>query len=318
MAAPTNWQLARYYYTGINDARFLEDCKNIRTRVLEFQKSYKPTFHTFHTAEQFAQFYQDFSALYHTIQTPGYYIFYLASLDTQNQDVIKWQKKLDEQYAEVARELLFIQDGWKQIGRETILRLAADPLLLPYKNDLLGTADELRYLLDTDIESALLHKQSAFLLPIQLHDELVGAFRFQMKKGDTILSLTEEEIRAYRQDANRDMRKNSYDALRAVYNLPSHQITLGNMYIARVKDWVSDAKMRGYSDNPLAKRNIAEELDDDVVDTLLETVEASYPLYRRYLAAKRKNLGLSEEEFAVWDTSAPIPSTEEQKIPFEK
>lgn len=42
----------------------------------------------------------------------------------------------------------------------------------------------------------------------------------------------------------------------------------------------------------MSQRNISEEMDDEVVDMLLSEVEKAYPLYRRFLEAKAKMLGL--------------------------
>jgi oligoendopeptidase F len=102
--------------------------------------------------------------------------------------------------------------------------------------------------------------------------------------------MTEEEVRSYRQHTNRSIRKEAYRSLRRVYNSKQNQIALGNIYTTIVKDWSSEIQMRGYSPNVMAQRNISEEMDDEVVNTLLAEVEKAYPLYARFLRAKAKML----------------------------
>jgi len=43
------WDLGRYYYTGLDDPRLEQDIDTIADRVDIFVKQYKDTFHTFHT-----------------------------------------------------------------------------------------------------------------------------------------------------------------------------------------------------------------------------------------------------------------------------
>ena len=65
----------------------------------------------------------------------------------------------------------------------------------------------------------------------------------------------------------------------------------------------------------MSKRNISEQLPDDVVDVLMSQVQKHLPLYQRFLAAKQKHLGVSE--LYGYDVGAPIYSIE-KKIPYEE
>ena len=105
--------------------------------------------------------------------------------------------------------------------------------------------------------------------------------------------MTEEEVRSYRQHTDRSIREEAYRSLRRVYNSKQNQISLGNIYTSIVKDWTSEIKMRGYTENVMAQRNLSEEMDDEVVDMLLSEVEGAYPVYQRFLRAKARMLGLT-------------------------
>ena len=62
-------------------------------------------------------------------------------------------------------------------------------------------------------------------------------------------------------------------------------------------------------------RNTSEELENEVVDMLLQEVQSAYPLFARFIEAKRKIMGL--ETFHSYDTQAPL-GTIEKKFPFDK
>ncbi len=51
-------------------------------------------------------------------------------------------------------------------------------------------------------------------------------------------------------------------------------------------------------------RNTSEELENEVVDMLLQEVQYAYPLFARFIEAKRKLMGL--DVFHIYDVQAPL------------
>jgi|GEM_PF-989386 len=122
-------------------------------------------------------------------------------------------------------------------------------------------------------------------------------------KEEKIKYLTEEEIRAFAKNPNRDIRKKASESMQSVYLVHQNQITLGNLYTGIVKNWSSSMELRGYK-TVMSKRNISEQLPDFVVDTLMAEVQKYYPLYQRFLRAKQKHLGV--DTLYGYDVHAPI------------
>lgn len=121
--------------------------------------------------------------------------------------------------------------------------------------------------------------------------------------------MTEEEIRSLRSSPDREIRKKAYESLRTVYGNKQAQITLGNIYSGILKDWTSDVKIRGYK-TVMEPRNTSEELENEVVDMLLQEVQKAYPLFARFIDAKKKLMGL--DVFHTYDTQAPLGSIESE------
>jgi oligoendopeptidase F len=105
--------------------------------------------------------------------------------------------------------------------------------------------------------------------------------------------LTEEEIRAFAKNPDRDIRRRASESLQSVYLVHQNQITFGNLYTGIVKKWSSSTDLRGYK-TVMSKRNISEQLPNEVVDVLMEQVQKHAGLYQRFLAAKQKHLGVAE------------------------
>lgn len=316
MIYPSRWNLARYFYSGLDDPKLWADIANILPLTKKFALKYENSFASFTTAEEIGEFYSDYSALSHDMATPSYYLFYRSSLDTQDLDVTKKMWEIDYIYTEASNQLLFVAQGWKKIGYDQIIIWANDPKLAKVKNDLLSTAEGIKYILGEWEEKVLNYKSRPLWLAGSLHDELVGSYEFTMTIAGEEKKLTEEEVRSYRQHTDRDIRIEAYQSLRRIYNNKQTQISLGNIYTSIIKDWSAEIKMRGYPENVMAQRNISEEMDDEVVDMLLSEVEKSYPIYQRFLDAKAKILWL-ENDFSIYDIGAPL-GTVDKNFTFQE
>lgn len=305
MSYPTSWNLARYFYSGLDDAKLTADIAEIMPLTVAFAEKYASKFAKFTTPEELLEFYADYTKLSHDMASPSYYLFYRGSLDTQDLEVTKKMGAIDYIYTEASNLMLFVAQGWKDIGYDRIMEWSRSPKMARYKNDLVSTADGIKYILSEKEEKVLNIKSRPLGLAWALHDELTGSYEFIMNIHGEEKKFTEEEVRSHRQHTDRSIREEAYRSLRRVYNSKQNQISLGNIYTSIVKDWTSEIKMRWYGDNVMAQRNLSEEMDDEVIDMLLSEVESAYPIYTRFLRAKAKMLGL-ESDFSVWDVWAPL------------
>jgi oligoendopeptidase F len=112
------------------------------------------------------------------------------------------------------------------MGYERIVQFANIPILAPYKNDLMSTAEGIKHILSEREEYVLNIKSRPLGLANALHDELTGSYEFFMNIDGERKKLTEEEVRTYRQHPERIIRRESYRSLREVYNSKQNQIAL--------------------------------------------------------------------------------------------
>ena len=89
MPYPTNWNLARYFYSDLSDPRLDADIASILPSATAFADKYEKIFGTFVEASQILEFYHDYTEMSHRMATPSYYLFYRSSLDTQDLAVTK-------------------------------------------------------------------------------------------------------------------------------------------------------------------------------------------------------------------------------------
>ncbi|HJS30854.1 MAG TPA: M3 family oligoendopeptidase, partial [Alphaproteobacteria bacterium] len=82
------------------------------------------------------------------------------------------------------------------------------------------------------------------------------------------------------------------------------------------KDKEIEDKWRGYR-RPISARNLANRVEDEVVEALIGAVRASFPrLSHRYYALKAAWLGLPKLEY--WDRNAPLPDADDRVIAWPR
>ncbi len=309
MTIQTNWNLTKYFFSGLNDPKLQANIDAILPLAETFAKTYQNVIRSFATPDQILEYYRDYEKMSHDMGTGSIYLSYLQSLDTQNDTVIKKMGELECIFIEASSKLLFISQEWKELGYDKIMAFANNPALKDYKNALVSKADNLRYILGEREEFVLNEKSRALGVVESLREELANSYTFEIELDGERKTITEEEVRSLRSSPDRETRKKSYESLRSVYNSKQAQITLGNIYAGIVKDWASDVKLRGYN-TVMEPRNTSEELENEVVDMLLQEVQVAYPLFGRFIEAKRKLMGL--EEFHIYDVQAPLGSIEKE------
>ena len=180
MSYPTSWNLARYFYSGLGDPKLAADIAQIMPLTKAFSEKYREKFAKFTTPEQILEFYTDYTELSHTMASPSYFLFYRSSLDTQDLEVTKKMGEIDYIYTEASEHMLFVAQGWKEIGYDRIMEWSRDPKMARYRNDLVSTADGIRYILSEPEEKVLNIKSRPLGLANTLHDELTGSYEYTM------------------------------------------------------------------------------------------------------------------------------------------
>ena len=161
MTIQTNWNLTKYFFSGLDDSRLKANIDSILPLSDAFAEKYQNRIKTFTTAEQVLEYYVDYERMSHEMGTGGIYLSYLQSLDTQNNEVIKKMGELEYIFIQASSKLLFISQEWKELGYEKIISFVNDPLLKDYKNALVSKADNLKYILGEKEEMVLNEKSRA-------------------------------------------------------------------------------------------------------------------------------------------------------------
>lgn len=164
--------------------------------------------------------------------------------------------------------------------------------------------------LDEDIER-LLHEKavSGRAAWTRLFDETMAALRFPFEGGE----LGNAEILNKLGDRNAKVRKEAAKSLGKV--LGENQRTFALITNTLAKDKQTEDNWRKFS-RPVSSRNLANVVEDEVVDALVESVADSYPkLSHRYYKLKARWFGV--EQLPYWDRNAPLPDDNDKIISWD-
>jgi oligoendopeptidase F len=143
----------------------------------------------------------------------------------------------------------------------------------------------------------------------RLFDQTIAGLRFpiggkEMPISDT-LNLLSEPDEAVRREAGL--------AVASVLEANNKLFALITSTLAKDKE--IDDRWRRYP-RPTSFRNLANQVEDDVVDALVAAVETAHPrLSHRYYALKAKWFG--KEKLNWWDRNAPIPGDDDRAISWD-
>jgi oligoendopeptidase F len=143
---------------------------------------------------------------------------------------------------------------------------------------------------------------------VRLFDETMAALRFPLDGKD----LTSAEVFDLLAAKDRGVRERAAGAISGV--LEKNVRLFGRITNTLAKDKEIEDGWRRF-ERPISSRNLANQVEDAVVEALVRAVQDAYPrISHRYYALKARWLGLDRLEF--WDRNAPLPEDADARRPW--
>ena len=238
----------------------------------------------------------------------GYYGSLWFAADTQSEPALAYRNRIEQVLTGVQNRMLFFTLWWKQLDDESAVQLLplaeAAPDYRHFLEDLRRfkpfTLDEateqLVNLKDADGQDALL----------TIYSMLTNRLEFQLESDGETRTLTRDELMSDVHSPNSEARAAAYKELYRVYE--GERNVLGQIYMHRVRDWHNEnVKVRGFA-SPIDVRNVANDVPDEAVTTLIDVVRENRGLFQRFFRLKAKWLGM--EKLRRYDIYAPLTESE--------
>jgi len=225
--------------------------------------------------------------------------------------VAKFFQTMQERVNAISAQLLFFTLELNRIEDADLAEKLRAPELARYRPWLEDLRVFRPHQLSDEMERLLHEKhvtgRSAW---VRLFDETIAALRFPVNGKE----LTSAEALHLLSDRDATVRRAVAKAIGKVLgdNIRIFALVTNTL----IKDKEIEDKWRNYP-RPISARNLANRVEDEVVDALISSVRAAYPrLSHRYYAIKAKWFGV--EQMPYWDRNAPLPDVEEEVIPWSR
>jgi oligoendopeptidase F len=241
----------------------------------------------------------------------AYKIYGFAQLsfaaDTQDQAAQAFLGRVEQAMASFQNRVLFFSLWWKDLDDGPAARLMADA------GDYRYWLEEMRHFkphtLSEPEEKIINIKDVTGVSAMHnLYDSITNRYLFKFEVDGEVQELTRGELMVYARHHDPDLRARAYQELYRVY--ANDGPVLGQMYQTLVRDWRNEQIDLRHFNNPIAARNLVNDIPDEVVDTLLDVCQSNAALFQRYFQLKARWLGM--DRIRRYDLFAPVAKSEKR------
>src|SRR6516165_5813398 len=226
-------------------------------------------------------------------------------------EIGRFYQTMQERTNTVSTTLLFFTLELNRLEDADLEAQLEDPALAHYRPWLRDTRAFRPHQLSDEIEKLLHEKYVAGRAAwVRLFDETIADLRFPFRGKE----LTESEALDLLSDGDPDVRHEAAVSIGEVLGKNTRTFALITNTLAKDKE-IED-RWRHFP-RPISSRNLANFVEDEVVDALIAAIRTSYPrLAHRYYKLKARWFGV--EELPFWDRNAPLPEQEERLISWSE
>lgn len=293
------WNLDELF-SSFEDPQIEATIERVETNVQALE-ALRPELSSETSGQTLRQFLDGYEGISRQLSRLAAYAGLRFSADTQDQRAQTFQARMRQLMAEVDNRTLFFKLWWKALADEEAERLLSEAgdyvywleaLRLQKPYTLTEPEEKIINLKDVNGPHAL----------VTLYASITNRYVFRLDVDGEEREFTRGQLSTYVMGPNPDLRAGAYQEMYRVYG--DEAPVLGQIYQAIVRDWHSEqVQLRGF-DNPIAVRNLANHVPDEVVDTLLDVCQANAPLFQRYFQLKAEWLGM--DKLRRYDVYAPV------------
>lgn len=192
--------------------------------------------------------------------------------------------------------------------------LIENPELAEYKHALEKAARTAPHMLSEELEQLIIQKdQFGINSWQQLHGDWLSTRMFEIEIEGELKQMPFTQIHALFEDPDRDVRKAAKSIIWT--GLSKDQILWASAVRAIIGDHIETSKKRNWP-SPRTQSLIDNDVDDETIDALINTVDNHTALYQKYLRLKAKIMNLPK--LGEWDVVAPLPNMPERSFTWKE
>jgi len=302
-----SWDLSDLY-PGLDSPELKRDLEKAAEEAKAFAAKYEKKMASLSGAEMAASLAR-FEALQELLGRITSYASLVYSGDQSDPKIGQFFQNVQEKVTEITSALLFFSLEINRIEDAHMEAKLQDKALARYRPWIRDCRAYRPHQLSDELEKLLHEKYVAGRAAwTRLFDETMARLRFPMD-GKV---MTSAEILHLLSEKDGKTRKNAAQNFGKV--MGENIATFALITNTLIKDKEIEDRWRKF-EKPPSSRNLANQVEDEVVEALVSAVKASYPkLAHRYYKLKAKWFGA--EQLDYWDRNAPLPESDDRVIPW--
>ncbi|MBM3525543.1 MAG: M3 family oligoendopeptidase, partial [Alphaproteobacteria bacterium] len=222
-------------------------------------------------------------------------------------EIARFYQTVQERVNAISTHTLFFTLEINRLDEATLAEKQRAPAVARYAAWLRDLRAFREHQLSDEMEKLLHEKHVAGRAAwMRLFDETIAGVRFPLDGRE----LTSAEALHLLSDPDAATRRKAAKSIGEVLGRNVRTFALITNTLAKDKE--IDDKWRRYA-RPISARNLANRVEDEVVDALIAAVRAAFPrISHRYYALKARWFGVAQLEY--WDRNAPLPQVTEPSI----
>ena len=296
-------------YAGPGDPRIEADLASVESDAAALESEFKSRLAEL-DGDRLADMIERYEEFEDRLGRAMSYAQLLFAAQRDDATVGRFYQGIQERATTIGTRLLFVTLELNRLEDAALTaKVAAAPRLAHFQPWLDNVRSYRPHQLSDEVERTLHEKnvtgQSAW---IRLFDETMAALRFPLDGKE----LTSAEIFDLMSSKDRSVRERAAGAISGV--LQQNVRLFARVMNTLVKDKQIEDDWRRF-ERPISSRNLANQVEDEVVDALIAAARDAYPrISHRYYALKARWLGLDKLEF--WDRNAPLPEDADLRRPW--
>jgi oligoendopeptidase F len=297
------WSL-KDLFSGLDSPDLEAAFKNLKEQVTSFEKL-RPQLKADLPVSSFLKIVKDSEEITRSAYKLSYFAELAFSADTQNQSAQALVGRIQQFMAELENRSLFFSLWWKDLddaNTQRLLEASGDycyylEVMRQFKPHTLSEPEEKVINLKNVTGSNAL---------VTLYTAITNRYFFKLKVDGETKELTHGELMVYVRGTDPDLRANAYRELYRVYAADGP--ILGQMYQTMVRDWHNENLTLRKFANPIAARNLRNDIPDEAVEALLNVCKRNAPVFQRFFRLKARVLGM--DKLRRYDIYAPVVQSE--------
>lgn len=306
----TRWDLSALLQAprGEPVERALHD---IETRITQFETA-RPKLNAAMDENEFLVLVRELEELHRALYRVAAYADLWFTEDTQNADALAFKNKMDQLAMSVSNRALFFSLWWKEVDDANAARL------LRHAGDYIYFLESERMfkphtLKENEEQIINLKDVNGIGGLMTVYDMLTNKYIFTLTVNGETKTMTRDELSAYVRHPDAAVRQAAYAELYRVYSADG--AVLAQIYANRVNDWKAEQVELRHFKTPIAMRNLANNVPDDAVETLLAVARKNTGIFQRYFKLKAQWLGLAPMKRS--DVYAPLAPAD-MTVPWDQ